>query len=80
MQYIKGGFSFRQKSKRDIWMRSFNQTQILSEEKFMAAVRYVEQNPVHAGLAPTAVEYPYSSAASRLLDPMPAHMQKVARA
>lgn len=26
MQYIKGGFSFRLKSKLDVWMRSFNQT------------------------------------------------------
>ena len=32
MQYIKGGFSFRLKSRLDVWMRSFNQTQILSEE------------------------------------------------
>lgn len=80
MQYIKGGFSFRLKSKRDVWMRSFNETQILTEEKFMAAVRYIEQNPVRRGLAQTAGEFPYSSAASGSPDPMPAHMRKEIRA
>jgi putative transposase len=34
LQYIKGGFSFRLKSKLDVWMRSFNESQIMSEEKF----------------------------------------------
>lgn len=39
MQFIKGGFSFRLKSKLDVWMRSFNETQILTREKFINAVR-----------------------------------------
>ena len=30
MQLIKGGFSFRLKSKLDVWMRSFNETQIMT--------------------------------------------------
>ncbi|HEY1986566.1 MAG TPA: hypothetical protein VGG85_14215, partial [Terracidiphilus sp.] len=34
MQFIKGGFSFRLKSKLDVWMRSFNETQIMTKEKF----------------------------------------------
>ena len=80
MQYIKGGFSFRLKSKQDVWMRSFNQTQILSEEKFMGAVRYIEENPMRQGLAQTPAEYAYSSAASEILDPMPAHLRKAVRA
>src|ERR1700675_2167864 len=40
MQFIKGGFSFRLKSKRDVWMRSFNESQISTEEKFTSCVRY----------------------------------------
>jgi putative transposase len=80
MQYIKGGFSFRLKSKLDVWMRSFNETQILSEEKFAAAVRYIEQNPVRRGLAQTAAEYAYSSANGAASDPMPAHLRRVVRA
>jgi hypothetical protein len=35
MQFIKGGFSFRLKSKHDVWMRSFNESQIMTEEKFI---------------------------------------------
>ena len=35
MQFIKGGFSFRLKSKLDVWMRSFNETQIVTKEKFV---------------------------------------------
>src|ERR1035437_9239923 len=34
MQFIKGGFSFRLKSKLDVWARSFNESQIMNQEKF----------------------------------------------
>jgi putative transposase len=80
MQYIKGGFSFRLKSKLDVWMRSFNQTQILTEEKFTAAVHYIEQNPVRRGLAQTATGYAHSSASCPSLNPMPAHLGNPVRA
>src|ERR1035437_5983792 len=53
MQFIKGGFSFRLNSKLDVWMRSFNESQISTEEKFMSCVRYIEENPVRRGLAAT---------------------------
>jgi putative transposase len=39
MQFIKGGFSFRLKNKLDVWMRSFNESQIATEEKFTNCVR-----------------------------------------
>jgi putative transposase len=39
MQFIKGGFTFRLKSKQEVWMRSFNESQIMSEEKFKSCVR-----------------------------------------
>ncbi len=32
MQFIKGGFSFRLKSKLNVWMRSFNESQIMTKE------------------------------------------------
>ena len=75
MQFIKGGFSFRLKSKRDVWMRSFNESQVSSEEKFLNCVRYIEENPVRRGLASTPEEYPFSSAAIKSSDPMPVHMR-----
>jgi putative transposase len=75
MQFIKGGFSFRLKSKHDVWMRSFNESQISTEEKFMGCVRYIEENPVRRGLAATPEDYRFSSAVRGRLDPMPLHLQ-----
>jgi putative transposase len=75
MQFIKGGFSFRLKSKFEVWMRSFNESQVPTEEKFMNCVRYIEENPVRRGLVATAAAYRFSSAARGPMDPMPLHMQ-----
>jgi putative transposase len=74
MQFVKGGFSFRLKSKHEVWMRSFNESQIMSEEKFMSCVRYIEENPVRRELASAPEVYPFSSAACRLMNPMPFHL------
>jgi len=71
MQFIKGSFSFRLKSKLEVWMRSFNESQISTEEKFMNCVRYIEENPLRRGLVATPQAYPFSSAARGALDPMP---------
>jgi putative transposase len=75
MQFIKGGFSFRLKSKHDVWMRSFNESQISTGEKYMNCVRYVEENPVRRGLAATPEAYRFSSAGSGTMDPMPLHLR-----
>jgi len=75
VQFIKGGFSFRLKSKHDVWMRSFNESQIATEEKFISCVRYIEENPVRRGLVAAPEDYRFSSAARERLDPMPLHMQ-----
>ena len=75
MQFIKGGFSFRLKSKLDVWMLSFNESQISTEEKFMNCVRYIEENPVRRGLASTPKDYHFSSAGRGGPDPMPVHLR-----
>jgi putative transposase len=75
MQFIKGGFSFRLKSKHDVWMRSFNESQISTEEKFLNCARYVEENPVRRGLVTRAEDYCFSSAARGRLDAMPVHLK-----
>ena len=83
MQFIKGGFSFRLKSNLEVWMRSFNESQIMSEEKFANCVRYIEENPVRRGLVETPNSYPFSSATHGQLDPMPVHLlgaERTARA
>ena len=73
LQFIKGGFSFRLKSKLDVWMRSFNETQIMTKEKFINCVLYIEDNPVRRGLASESGMYPFSSALGGPLDAMPLH-------
>jgi len=75
VQFIKGGFSFRLKSNFDVWMRSFNESQIMSAEKFINAVHYVENNPVRRGLVLKPQSYPFSSAVRGQMDPMPLHLQ-----
>ena len=75
MQFIKGGFSFRLKSKHDVWMRSFNESQIATEEKFLSCPRYIEENPVRRGLVAAPDEYSFSSAARGAIDPTPLHMK-----
>jgi len=74
MQFIKGGFSFRLKSKLDVWERSFNESQIMNQEKFRNCIRYIEENPVRRGLVSTPQAHPFSSAACGPLDPMPLHL------
>lgn len=79
MQFIKGGFSFRLKSKFDVWMRSFNESQIMTKEKFVSCVRYIEENPVRRGLVLTPKDYLFSSIAYEPLDPMPLHFKRLSR-
>ena len=75
VQFIKGGFSFRMKSAHTLWMSSFNESQIASEEQFVACKRYIEANPVRRGLALEPEAYPFSSASRGAIDPMPAHFR-----
>ena len=74
LQFIKGGFSFRLKSKRDVWMRSFNETQIATEDKFISCLRYIEENPLRQRLAATPESFLFSSAALGPMDPIPHHL------
>ena len=75
MQFIKGGFSFRLKSKQDVWMRSFNETQIMSAEKFRSCMRYIEENPVRKGLVSKAEDFEFSSANHGEVDAMPGDLR-----
>jgi putative transposase len=75
MQFIKGGFSFRLKSKLDVWMRSFNESQISTKVKFVSCARYIEDKPARRGIVITPEAYPFSSAARGRLDGMPIHLE-----
>jgi putative transposase len=76
VQFIKGGFSFGLKSKRDVWERSYNEVQILEHGKFEACKKHIEENPVKAGLCAGPREFLYSSAhQGDGIDPMPGHFK-----
>ena len=75
MQFIKGGFSFRLKSKLDVWMRSFNESQIVNKQKFISCVKYIEENPVRGGLVSVPEAHLFSSAVGGRLDPVPPHLR-----
>ena len=72
VQFVKGGFSFRLKSKLPVWQASFTNHRIRNEEDFERHRGYIWMNPVRAGLTRAAEDYPFSSASGRFaLDPMP---------
>jgi putative transposase len=66
MQLVKGNFSFRAKRElgytSEIWQRGFSDVRITDEDNFRAHQEYIWKNPVKAGLARSAEEYPFSSA------------------
>jgi putative transposase len=62
MQYIKGGFSFRLKSKLDVWERSYDSRRITDMSDYTTHVKYIHQNPVRAKLTTQPELYPHSSA------------------
>ena len=62
MQYIKGGFSFRLKSKLDVWERSYTNHRITDINDYTTHITYTHQNPVRTNLASEPHHYPFSSA------------------
>jgi len=63
MQLIKGRFSFRLKCEvqflGEVWQRGFSEMRADDEENFLRYREYIAQNPVKAGLADSAGQYPY---------------------
>ena len=61
VQFVKGGFSFQLKSKLNVWQSGYNASQVNTTEKFEDCMRYIETNPVRAGLVSRPESFPYSS-------------------
>jgi len=65
IQMMKGNFSYRAKKELEypweIWQKGFSEVQITTEESFIHHQNYIDENPVKAGLARSAEEYPYCS-------------------
>ena len=66
VQLIKGNFSHRARKelnfRREVWQRGFSEVRVFDRETFLAYRSYIDDNPVKAGLARSAEEYPYCSA------------------
>lgn len=72
MQFIKGGFSFRLKSKGAVWQASFTNHRVRDARDLEQHREYIWMNPVRARLVERAEEYPYGSAAGVLrMDAVP---------
>ena len=63
MQLIKGRFSYRLKKEfgyeGEVWQHGFSEVRADDEESFRQHREYIAQNPVKAGLAESADDYPY---------------------
>ncbi|MFZ1142337.1 MAG: transposase [Candidatus Sulfotelmatobacter sp.] len=72
MQFIKGGFSYRLKSRPPVWQPSFTNHRVRDLQDYERHLEYIRMNPVRARLAARAETYPYSSAAGVMrLDAVP---------
>jgi 7,8-dihydro-6-hydroxymethylpterin dimethyltransferase len=51
--------------KGELWQREYRDRYIRNSEHYINAIRYIENNPVKAGLVKLALHWPFSSARSR---------------
>jgi len=72
IQLMKGGFSFRLKSKVDVWERGHFDRRIKDREGYDACVGYIHANPVKERMTVEPDEFAFSSAhPSAVVDLMP---------
>jgi putative transposase len=77
VQFIKGGFSFRLKSVREVWQQGYTEHRIQDADDFERHVEYIVQNPVRAGLGD---DYAWSHLKHpKLIDPRPVHFDRRAQ-
>jgi putative transposase len=75
MQYIKGNFSFRLKSKLDVWERSYDSRRIINAHDYTTHQTYIHRNPIRATLTTQPELYPHSSAnPTHATDSTPTHL------
>jgi putative transposase len=65
VKLIKGNFSYRAKNELEypweIWQPGFSEVPVTTEASFIQHQKYIDENPVKAGLAKSVEEYPYCS-------------------
>lgn len=75
MQFIKGGFSFRLRSKIEVWQSGFAKRRMEDAWAYSNHVNYLHENPVRGRLCERAEEFFYSSASGVIaVDPAPIHL------
>jgi len=62
VQFIKGGFSFRLKSRMPVWQPSFTNHRVRDVEDCESHRQYIWLNPVRAKLVSRPEDFPYTSA------------------
>jgi putative transposase len=78
VQFIKGGFSFRFKSRFPVWQAGFSNHRVRDFVEYQNHREYIWLNPVRAGLAERAEAYRYSSACNAWpLDPIPQRLKPI---
>jgi putative transposase len=75
MQFIKGGFSFRLKSKTKVWQESFAWKRMRDFRDYEVHRDYIHANPVRRHLCERAEEFEYSSARGTEVDPVPEYLR-----
>jgi len=64
MKHINGNYAIcankKQKRSGHFWQGRFYSRYINSDKYYYALIRYIEQNPIEAGLAKEVTEYPYT--------------------
>jgi putative transposase len=76
MQFIKGGFSFRLKSKLDVWQSEYTKHRIEDAQDYANHATYIHENPVCAHLCERARDFSYSSTSGAIpSDPVPTHLR-----
>ena len=75
MQFIKGGFSFRLKSKTKVWQESFAWERVKDARDFASHCDYIHANPVRKFLCEKAGDFEYSSARGVGVDAVPAYLR-----
>jgi len=63
IQFMKGGFSFRLRSKFEVWERGHFDKWVPDQQAFGACVTYIHRNPVVAGFVAEEDKCAFSSAA-----------------
>lgn len=75
MQFIKGGFSFRLRSKLDVWQSGYTLRRIEDAQDYANHATYIHENPIRARLCERAEGSTYSSASGTFpIDPAPTHL------